>query len=413
MLFLYTTGIRIYHALIHLFQPFNKSAKNWVEGRNDLFRKLASFKPAKGKTVWIHCASLGEFEQARPLIERLKKDRDLKIVVTFFSPSGYNIRKNYDKADLVAYLPIDLPEQVKKFFDLVQPDAGVFIKYELWLNFIHEAGTRNIPLFLACGLFREDHFLFKWPGRSLLYVLKAFRHFYVQDKASAKLLAGNGFQNVSVSGDTRYDRVLEIASAMRDIPVAEEFSKHAEVIVAGSTWEPDEQLLAEMMHSLQDKHSHIRLIIAPHHVEEEVISRIEERFPSSFRFSSGFQAGKNVMIIDNIGMLSSLYRYADVAYVGGGFGKAVHNVLEPAAYHIPVVFGPNNKKFREIQQLKQEQLGFEIQNSTELFMIMETLLSDQKRRVAIRDRSREFMKINSGATEEITRDLLKVLSEQP
>lgn len=405
MLTLYSLGVRLYHLLIYLASPFNRSAANWISGRKDLFKKLSSFKPVSGKTVWIHCASLGEFEQARPLIELLKQEEHATIVLSFFSPSGYKIRSNYQGADLVTYLPIDYKSNAKKFLDLIKPDVAIFVKYEFWLNFIQETGKRGIPLYLVCGLFRNNHFLFKLPGKLLLPVMKSFTHFHLQDKQSAMLLNEQGFSNTTISGDTRFDRVLEIASKSNEIPLAKEFAEGSVVIVAGSTWEPDEDLLKDFLAQASSENKRYKLIIAPHHIDEPVIERIQQKFKGSVRFSSGIIFGSDVLIIDNIGMLSSLYRYAGIAYVGGGFGKAVHNVLEPSAYNIPVLFGPENRKFREIQLLKENGLGFEIHSSTQMMQVVDQLYADNTRMKKLSEKMQQFMMSNSGAVRLIMQDI--------
>jgi 3-deoxy-D-manno-octulosonic-acid transferase len=409
MLSLYSLGIRVYVGLIRIASLFNSQAKKWISGRENVFQLLEGFHKFPGKAVWVHCASLGEFEQARPVIERIKQDRNVKLLLTFFSPSGFEIRKNYPHADLVAYLPADTAANASRFVELIRPELVIFVKYEFWFNYLNEIGRRKIPLFLISGIFRDDHFLFRYPGTSYLNYLQAFTYFYLQDENSLKNLNKRGFMNASVSGDTRYDRVLEIASTAKEIATVKDFADDRVVLVAGSTWEPDEDLLVKLVNDEGIKKLQLKLIIAPHHVGPAVIDRLMQKFPGARKFSEGSFSNASVLIIDNIGMLSSLYRYGTIAYVGGGFGKAVHNVLEPAAYSMPVIFGPANKKFYEIGLMKKEKIGFEISSSEELVSTIRSLVEDQSKLSMLKAKISEFMKTNAGAVNKIMSDLKKYL----
>lgn len=404
-LFFYGLGIRIYWLGIVLASFFNSKARKFVDGRR---APLPSVLKGSGKTIWFHCASLGEFEQARPLIEKVKRVDGNKVVVTFFSPSGYEVRKNYQLADHVLYLPIDTPSKVQRFLDAVKPDLALFIKYELWFNYIHECGKRRIPLFMVSGLFRPDHFLFRFPGSFLLPELKAFTHFFLQDQRSVDLLKAKGFLNASMCGDSRYDRVYDIMQEASDMPVVKAFCGNSFTVVAGSTWPVDEEILKEIFSSEEILHEHIKLVIAPHNISKEGVIRTLNLFPDAVLFSSlteGKATDSRVLIIDNVGMLSSLYRYASFAYVGGGFGKAVHNVLEPLVYGIPVCFGPENKKFHEIAKIKANQCGKEIINSGELkneilsYYRKPELLTIQK------ERANKFIDSERGAVKLILKEI--------
>lgn len=403
LIIFYSLFIRFYYFLVLIASTFNQKASKWINGRRDTAAKLSSIKlPSQGKRIWIHCASLGEFEQARPLIERWKKLDNTSVILTFYSPSGYEIRKNYQFADVVMYLPLDTTQNAEEFLDSVKPNIIVFVKYEFWFNFLSAIKKKKIPFYLLSGIFRSEHFLFRFPGRLFLPRLKAFTHFFVQDKTSAELLAEHGFTNATVTGDTRFDRVLEIASTPLELPLIKAFKGSSFLVIAGSTWEADEKLLSELFEKDSLKRLNVKLVIAPHSIDEKRITSLLDRFPDSVKYSDGKGSDGTVLIIDNIGMLSSLYRYGEIAYVGGGFGKAVHNVLEPAAFGLPVMFGPANKKFREIQLLKEQGLGVEIHSSEE---IENTLIAwrDQARLNELNKRIHSFMKENSGAVDKVYR----------
>lgn len=322
-------------------------------GRKDIYKKLKAVIPENENIIWFHCASLGEFEQGRPVIEEFKKRKpDWKILLTFFSPSGYEIRKNYAGADYIFYLPADTKNNAGQWLDIIRPKLAVFVKYEFWYHYINELSNRRTPLYLISGKFRSTQPFFKWYGSWYAKILKSFTHFFVQDKISAHLLEELGITQTTVSGDTRFDRVFEISRKAMVIPVAEKFCENSFVIVAGSTWPKDEAILTRFINQAP---KNIKLIIAPHEIEERKLLTLSGLIKvAHLRFSKANQsdvAGARVLVIDNIGMLSSLYQYGNISYVGGGFGKGIHNILEAAAFGVPVVFGPNYYKFNEAVDL--------------------------------------------------------------
>ncbi|MDF2438347.1 MAG: 3-deoxy-D-manno-octulosonic acid transferase [Bacteroidota bacterium] len=355
MRFLYSFIILCYQALIRIASLFNSKARLWISGRKDIFLKLnESVRKANlsgSSIVWFHCASLGEFEQGRPLIEKYKLlHPETKILLTFFSPSGYEIRKNYSGADLIFYLPIDTPANAKEFIDIVDPKAVFFVKYEFWFNYLDELKKKSIPTYLVSGIFRSEQHFFQWYGKWFRDHLNAFTHFFLQDPASELLLKNIGYDNVSVTGDTRFDRVSETAKNVKNIPLIEKFISDKKIIIAGSTWNEDEELLAAL--SLES----VKLIIAPHEIDEAHIKSVYSRFEQygCILYSKAEKEDLHnvkVLVIDNIGMLSSLYQYGTLALIGGGFGKGIHNILEAAAFGLPVVFGPNYHKFAEAKDL--------------------------------------------------------------
>jgi 3-deoxy-D-manno-octulosonic-acid transferase len=354
MRLLYSLSIRLYLAAVHVASWFEPRAKKWLHGRRNLFSNLQPFSEGLQPVAWFHCASLGEFEQGRTVIEAFKnKYPHYRILLSFFSPSGFEVRKNYIHADYVCYLPADTAANAHKFVNLVKPSLVVFVKYEYWLNFIDEITRRNVPLYVLSANFRPDQFFFRWYGKWFLKRLKKITRFFVQNHQSADLLAKNGINQATVSGDTRFDRVAAIANEASGLPLIEAFvSGHDEVIVAGSTWQSDEALLARLFKENSGK---FKLIIAPHQVHESHIKALAEMFQGLAVWYSALQQNaveqKSVLIVDSIGMLSKLYRYGRYAYVGGGFGAGIHNVLEAAVYGIPVIFGPNHHKFTEALEL--------------------------------------------------------------
>ncbi len=382
----------------------NAKAKQWIDGRKHIFRSLeTAFKNNSDKVIWIHCSSLGEFEQGRPIIEAIKKKKPLqKILLTFFSPSGYEVRKDYAKADWIFYLPMDSYLHAKKFYDIVQPSLVVFVKYEFWFYYLNEAKRRNIPLLLVSGIFREDQPFFKWYGSFHKKMLKCFTYLFVQNETSAVLLNSIGFQNnVTVCGDTRFDRVIDIAEKFKPISSIENFIGNHPVIVAGSTWTEDDEELDHFANT----HPEIKFIIAPHVIEEERIQECLTLYKNSVLYSqiSNYKSQiHNVLIIDNIGMLSSLYKYATICYVGGGFGDdGVHNVLEAAVYNKPVVFGDEYDKYFEASELIDTGGAFDIENALEAEKIFTELLKEGEAYKQASINAGNYVKSKSGATEKI------------
>lgn len=408
---LYSLGIFFYSIGIRIASIGSAKARLWLSGRKNLFDRLHNALSVDRKPViWFHCASLGEFEQGRPLIERIKTlHPQYRILLTFFSPSGYEIRKNYQGADVVMYMPLDTRSNAKQFLDIVNPELIVFVKYEFWLNHLTEIRKRNIPHYLVSAIFRNDQIFFKGHGGIFREALKGYSHIFTQNNNSQELLGKIDVKNSSVAGDTRFDRVAEIAAGAKDIPAAATFTVANKILVAGSTWQADEDLLIPAL----KKHfeSGWRLIIAPHEISEARLSSIESALKQIgisdtkiIRFSAGavhLPADLKVLIIDNIGMLSSLYRYGNVAYIGGGFGKSIHNTLEAAVYGIPVVFGPMYEKFNEALGLIGCKGGFGVHTPEELQKSLDDLLTNENDRTDAGNNAGNFVKENLGATEKI------------
>jgi len=402
MKYLYNLGIFIYVLAAKLISPFNSKAKLWSEGRKD-WESLLHDKISPGNiNIWIHCASLGEFEQGRPLIEAIKKAKpEYKIILTFFSPSGYEIRKNYGQADNVFYLPADTPGNAFKFISLVNPAAVIFVKYEFWNNYTSLLKKNKIPLYLISGIFRPDQHFFKWYGGFFRKMLFRFSHIFVQDRQSMDQLTGIGIENVSVAGDTRFDRVIEIAHSAKSIPQIDLFRGSEKLFLAGSSWWQDEEIIAQYINTHPDS---MKWIFAPHEIDQANIDRLEKLFSTDVvRFSELTEksAGARVLIMDNIGMLSSAYRYAYIAEVGGGFGKGIHNVLEAVCWGIPVVFGPNHKKFREAVELISLKAAGSFNSFDEFSRIVDNWLSDSEKYLRSSVNAAEYVKKNAGATKKI------------
>ncbi|MFZ2338736.1 MAG: glycosyltransferase N-terminal domain-containing protein [Bacteroidales bacterium] len=407
MKFLYNTGILLFILAVRLLSPFNSKVRLMVKGWKDWEEKLKEKAGAGGRNIWVHCASLGEFEQGRPLIEELRsREPQSRIILSFFSPSGYEIRKNYQGADYVCYLPPDTPGNAERFLKAVNPSAVIFVKYEFWNNYISETSRRNIPLYLVSGTFRPGQHFFKWYGAFFREMLLSFTHIFVQDLRSEGLLRSAGINNVTVAGDTRFDRVIQIASSAKDIGALETFRGNSRLVLAGSSWPPDEEILARYIH---EHPGIVKWVFAPHEIDKSNIGRLEKLLGKGVvRFSEFTEAGAGaeIMIIDNMGMLSSAYRYASVAVVGGGFGKGIHNVLEPACWGKPVLFGPNHGKFREAVELITEGGGKVFTDYNDFRESLDIWLSDiESYRKAARSAG-EYVKKNSGATATILKQIL-------
>ena len=370
---MYNLLIKIYTALIHLSAPFNQKAKEWVNGRKGLFPLLEKIEHGDG-IVWFNCASLGEYEQAIPLIINLKRQHpNNKILVTFFSPSGYNHRRNIEEVDYYAYLPADTKRNASRFLDIVKPVCAIFCKYDYWFNFIKIMYDRNIPQFFVSSIFRESQYFFKWYGYPAVKTLRKVTHFFVQNEESKRLLNSISIDNVSVTGDTRFDRVVEIANSDFIDEKVSDFKGDGKVFIAGSSWEPDETIIHNSMDALAD----YRIILAPHLIDRDNLERISRLFDGNVvnysQYEVGYDYGNKVMVIDCIGKLAYLYRYADIAYVGGGFGKGIHNTLEAVVYGIPVIFGPKYLKYNEAVMLVDSKGGFSISNESDFRNIIEKL----------------------------------------
>ena len=374
MLFLYDIGIQLYSLLIRIASIRNKKAAMWIAGRKSILESIENQVDKNRPSIWFHFASLGEFEQGRPVLEEIKSlHPDSSIIVTFFSPSGYEIRKNYTLADHVFYLPLDTAKNAGEFIRIVKPIAAIFTKYEYWYHYFDELKKNDIPLFIISGIFRKQQPFFKWYGKLHRSMLGKVSRFFVQNEQSKELLNSIGFTNVTVNGDTRFDRVYQNSLKTPGNVYVEKFSVGHKVFIAGSTWLEDEQLLA----ALTAENGDWKFIIAPHEVNPKRIEEVESLFPNSIRYSKfidvAVKDAGQVLIIDNIGMLSSLYQYASIAYVGGGFGVGIHNTLEAAAFALPLMFGPNYKKFQEAKDLIELGAAFSIKDETELKSRFEAL----------------------------------------
>lgn len=398
----YTIFLHLYVIAIKLLAIGNPKARLWLSGRKE-FPVVSFTQNESAKTVWMHCASLGEFEQGRPVLEALKKNYpDVKIVLTFFSPSGYEVQKNYTGADDIFYLPIDNKANAAKLIKAINPSLVIWVKYEYWFYYLEELKLQGIALLLVSGIFRPGQPFFKWYGKIWKNILPAFTHFFVQDEDSKNLLAGIGIENnVTVTGDTRFDRVIEIAEKFEPLFLIEQFCGENKVIVAGSTWEEDE---TELIHYVR-ANPHIKFIIAPHEIDEQNLKDVQKEFAGSILYSDlalNQPVTSNVLIIDNIGMLSRLYRYADITYVGGGFGDdGVHNVLEPAVYGKPVIYGPEFEKFIEAIELTACGGGTSIASALELEKVLTEFWNDEPLLKSSRESAKNYVYSNSGATKKI------------
>ena len=395
MLWIYNIGIVIYGLFVRLVSVFNTKAKLFVEGRKNGFEKIAQKTNPTDRPIWYHFASLGEFEQGRPVLEKLKSEYPhVKVVVTFFSPSGYEIRKNYPLADGIFYLPLDTPSNAKKFVALVNPRLAVFTKYEFWYHYFKTLHQQHIPIYLVSGIFRPNQFFFKRYGGFYRKMLHFVEHFFVQNEESVELLESIGLNNVSLSGDTRFDRVYENAQNPKQLPEIEAFCQQADILIAGSTWPADEKLLVELVKQNPDW----KFIIAPHEIGASHIAEIEALFPDAVKFSvlsSQFsKSSPSILIIDNIGMLSSLYQYGKLAYIGGGFGAGIHNTLEAAAFGLPVIFGPKYDKFQEAKDLIEIGVAQSIDNESELLAAFDSL----KSKPALQLKAKAYIEAKKGAT---------------
>jgi len=401
MLWIYNIGIGLYGLLLKIVALFNPKAKLFVDGRKNIWEQIETKVNPKDNPIWFHFASLGEFEQGRPVLESLKaKNNDQKIIVTFFSPSGYEIRKNYALAN-VFYLPLDTTSNAKKFITLVNPKIAIFTKYEFWFHYFKALYKNQIPLYLISGIFRPNQSFFKWYGGFNRNILKCVKHFFVQNEESVLLLKSIGINKVNLSGDTRFDRVYENAQQPKKLKLIEQFCDTSKIFIAGSTWLPDEKLLV----SLTKKYPDWKLIIAPHEIGQSHIQEIERLFPKAVKFSnlqpSTFKLQPSILIIDNIGMLSSLYQYAKMAYIGGGFGVGIHNTLEAAAFGLPVIFGPKFDKFQEAKDLITIGAAKSIANADELITAFADFKTNEKASAA----ARSYVEQKKGATEMIIKTI--------
>lgn len=401
MRFLYNIFIHIYILALNLISPFNKKVKTMLKGEKECFDRLQNLN-SEDKVAWFHCASLGEFEQGRPLIEEVKKQfPEYKILLSFYSPSGYESKKDYALADYVVYLPNDTKSNAKKFVKKVNPDLIFFIKYEFWYNYISALKGRR--LFQVSLILRQNQYFFSWYGKWFAKQLKNFEHFFVQNQQTANLLNKIGYKNVTISGDTRFDRVMTIANNAKSFTEIEKFCEgNQKIILAGSSWLADEKIIEKAINDLD-----IKLIIAPHIVEQSHINEIQELFPKSILYSELAEDKKesNILIINCIGILSNLYQYCDIAYIGGGFGVGIHNTLEAATFGKPICFGTNYHKFQEAIDLINLKAAYSISNQEELKQVLETLLNNEKIYNQSAEASKDYVKTKIGACKKIIEHL--------
>lgn len=404
---LYNIVILFFRVLANVAAMFNSKAKLWLEGQKT-WKKIISEKiAASDKVVWIHCSSLGEFEQGRPVIEQIRIEKpEMKILLTFFSPSGYEVRKNYAAADCVCYLPADTASNAADFLSLAHPSIAVFVKYEFWNNFISELHRKNIPFYLISAIFRPEQHFFKWYGSFFRAMLSKFEKIYVQDQVSVDLLSTVGINNVVRAGDTRFDRVVQIAGTAKEIPQIIKFRNGEKLFLAGSSWGPDEEIITRYINTDPLR---MKWIFAPHEIDEPNISRLEKLLNvKCARFSrySDESSDARVLIIDNIGMLSSAYRYAYIAEVGGGFGKGIHNILEPACFGIPVLFGPRHEKFREAIELLKKEGGMTFDSYQSFKEILDKLINNESFYLKSAKSASSYVNENTGATELLMDELM-------
>ena len=409
MKLIYNFGIYCYKQLVALAGMRNAKARKLTQGQKGIFDYLSQHADPQGGYLWIHASSLGEFEQGRPLIEAIRKARpDTRILLTFFSPSGYEVRKNYPGADLVCYLPFDLPGNVKRFLDLTRPTQAIFIKYEFWANYLNELKRRNIPTYSISAIFRPNQVFFRFYGDYFRRILRNFTHLYIQNEQSRQLLAGIGITNVSVVGDTRFDRVSDIRLSAKELPVVEAFAQGKKVLVVGSSWPKDEEFILDYFNHRDD----IKLIIAPHEIHESHLLFIESRLKRpTLRYTQATEATAatcDCLIIDCFGLLSSIYRYGTLAYVGGGFGAGIHNIAEAAVYNLPVIFGPNHRRFKEAHELIACGGGFAIDSGEAFRSTADRLLSDPDALATASHNAGHYIASHTGATRLILKDLFGI-----
>ena len=359
--------------------------------------------------VWFHAASLGEFEQGRPLMEQMRREHpEFKILLTFFSPSGYEVRKNYEGADFICYLPLDTPFNARRFLRTIRPVMAFFIKYEFWYNYLHILKHRNVPVYSVSSIFRPGQIFFRWYGRQYSRVLKCFTHFFVQNEVSRELLHSIGIDQVTISGDTRFDRVLQIRDAAKELPLVEAFKDDHNVFVAGSSWPPDEDIFIRYF----NEHLNWKLVIAPHVIDEDhlqqIISKLNRKVVRYTQATESEAREADVLIIDCFGLLSSIYRYGEVAYVGGGFGVGIHNVLEAAVWGVPVIFGPNNQRFQEAQGLLASEGGFQIKDYDTFCQLMDRFDTDKAYLQTTGKKAGSFVAQHAGATATILKGIQNV-----
>ncbi|MBC7744486.1 MAG: 3-deoxy-D-manno-octulosonic acid transferase [Flavobacterium sp.] len=403
MLFLYNLGIWLYSLFIQIASLKSSKAKAWLNGRLHIFSRIEKEVDLNFSHIWFHFASLGEFEQGRTVLEQIRKLKpESRIVITFFSPSGYEIQKNYPLANHIFYLPLDTEKNAEKFISLINPEMAIFTKYEYWYHYFNELRKKQVPLYIISGIFRKTQPFFKWYGGLHRKMLNCVNYFFVQNEESRNLLQKINFYNVTVSGDTRFDRVFENAKNPKQLKEIAEFCGDELVLIAGSTWLADEQFLS----ALPDRFPEWKFIIVPHEIDQNRIDEVKLLFANCILFSNLQTATSNrqTLIIDNIGMLSSLYQYGNVAYIGGGFGVGIHNTLEAAAFGLPLIFGPRFQKFKEAVDLVKMKAACTISNIEKLNIVADKL-QDAEFRQKYGNKARDYVEMNVGATNMILKHI--------
>ena len=396
VIFLYLCGV----AIVSLF---NEKVRKMWRGERQAIRTIKEKIDPNAQYVWFHAASLGEFEQGRPLMEQLRREHpEYKILLTFFSPSGYEVRKNYAGADIICYLPLDTITNARRFLRTIRPVMAFFIKYEFWYNYLHILRHRGVPVYSVSSIFRPGQVFFRWYGQQYSRVLKCFTHFFVQNEVSRELLSTIGIDNVTVVGDTRFDRVLQIKEAAKQLPVVEQFKGNSKCFIAGSSWQPDEEIFIPWL----NEHKDWKVIIAPHVIGEDHLQQIEKMLAGRkvVRYTEATEAhveDAEVLVVNCFGLLSSIYHYADVTYVGGGFGVGIHNTLEAAVWDVPVFFGPNNQRFQEAQGLKACGGGLEIGNADDFRRYMQGFEEHPELMKELGEKSGAYVASLSGATQKV------------
>lgn len=407
MPFFYGLSTQFYHLAVKSASLFNKKAKLMTSGRKNWRENLKEKVDTNSKYIWVHCASLGEFEQGRPLIEKLKKEYGdkYKVLLTFYSPSGYEIRKDYDKADLVCYLPFDTPNNAEDFIKLINPVCAIFVKYDIWYYYLQSLFKNKIPTYLISGIFREGQIFFKCYGKSYKKALGFFSEIFLQDEGSKVILNNSGISKTTVCGDTRIDRVIAVASEAYENSELSKFSDGKRTIVCGSTWPDDEKILSKFINNSDNR---FRFIIVPHEINEQHLKYTESIIKlKKIRLSKihDISPETRVIIVDSIGILSKIYRFGQIAYIGGGFGKGIHNTLEAAVYNIPVVFGTNYSKFKEARDLIGKTCAFSVGTSSELQSIINRLYENKKEYEYIHKTIKQYISSSFGASERIFQNL--------
>jgi 3-deoxy-D-manno-octulosonic-acid transferase len=406
MVFLYNIGILLYGLIVRMVAPFNPKAKYFVNGRKRVWAEIKLKINPNDKHIWFHFASLGEFEQGRPVLEHIKTlHPEKKVVITFFSPSGYEIRKHYALADGVFYLPLDTHKNAIKFVEAINPELAIFTKYEFWHHYFKTLSDKNIPLFLISGIFRPNQIFFKFYGSFNRNMLKKISWLFVQNEESIRLLKQLGMENASIAGDTRFDRVVQNASNPTILPKIKAYCGTSKIFIAGSTWPADEQILK----GLATENKDWKFIIAPHEIGAEHLNQIDRIFPAAMRYTQLTEKqsiNTNVLIIDNIGMLSAIYQYGQIAYIGGGFGQGIHNTLEAAAYGLSIIFGPKYQKFQEAHDLIGIGAARSIDNEFDLIAAFQFFKENQKAAQA----AKAYVNDQKGATENIYKKIKSYLT---